>query len=175
MSSLSTLATSALVHNLLISFRGKRAVGIEYVPNPVFQPNATPDVKVVRAKRLVVVSAGTFGSPGILERSGIGAKSVLEKAGVEQIVDLPGVGENYQGTLVPILLSVCLCVLRKYHADHPTIFAPYLASADSFTLDGIGRGDPKEVDSQLPLCSLCQISMDSPQSGTHNGSRMARA
>ena len=30
-------------------------------------------------------------------------------------------------------------------ADHSTIFAPYLATADSFTLDGIGRGDPEET------------------------------
>ena len=52
---------------------------------------------VARATRLVVVSAGTFGSPPILERSGVGAKATLEKYGVVQVVDLPGVGENYQG------------------------------------------------------------------------------
>jgi alcohol oxidase len=44
-----------------------------------------------------VLSAGSFGTPGILERSGIGAKAVLEGVGVKQRVDLPGVGENYQG------------------------------------------------------------------------------
>ncbi|KAJ3537854.1 hypothetical protein NM688_g6610 [Phlebia brevispora] len=117
------ILTDSLVKRII--FEGKRAVGIEYVPNPVFQPNASQEAMVVRAKKLVVVSAGTFGSPGILERSGIGGKDVLEKAGVKQVVDLPGVGENYQ--------------------DHSTIFAPYLATADSFTLDGIGRGDPEEV------------------------------
>ena len=47
--------------------------------------------------KLVLVSAGAFGSPGILERSGIGAKDVLERVGVKQRADLPGVGENYQG------------------------------------------------------------------------------
>lgn len=82
-----------------MSHRGKRAVGVEYVANPIFQPNADTTLKTVRAKKLVVVSAGTFGSPGILERSGIGAKAVLDRAGVEQIVDLPGVGEHYQGEL----------------------------------------------------------------------------
>ena len=51
----------------------------------------------MRAKKLILVSAGTFGSPGILERSGIGAKDVLERVGVKQQIDLPGVGENYQG------------------------------------------------------------------------------
>ena len=47
--------------------------------------------------KLVLISAGPFGSPGILERSGIGAKDVLERVGVKQRADLPGVGENYQG------------------------------------------------------------------------------
>ena len=32
--------------------------------------------------------------------------------------------------------------------DHPTIFAPYLASPESTTLDGIGRGDPTETNSE---------------------------
>ena len=77
--------------------RYKRAVGIEYIQNPHVYPNSTGDVIVARAKRLVVVSSGAFGSPAILERSGIGAKAVLEKYGIEQLVDLPGVGENYQG------------------------------------------------------------------------------
>ena len=52
---------------------------------------------VLRAKQLVVLSGGAFGSPAILERSGIGGKEVLQKVGVKQIIDLPGVGENYQG------------------------------------------------------------------------------
>ena len=77
--------------------RGKRAVGVEYVENPRLNDKASDKVSVARATRLVVVSAGTFGSPGILERSGIGAKAVLDTYGVEQLVDLPGVGENYQG------------------------------------------------------------------------------
>lgn len=51
----------------------------------------------VKANRLIVVSAGAFGSPAILERSGIGARSVLEKNNIHLQVDLPGVGENYQG------------------------------------------------------------------------------
>ena len=52
---------------------------------------------MVRATKLILFSAGTFGSPGILERSGIGAKDVLERIGAKQRIGLPGVGENYQG------------------------------------------------------------------------------
>ena len=72
-------------------------MGLEYVQNPRVYSEATSRVNVARAKRLVVVSAGAFGCPAILERSGIGAKAVLEKYGVQLRVDLPGVGENYQG------------------------------------------------------------------------------
>ena len=47
---------------------------------------------------LVVVSAGAFGSPAILQRSGIGARTLLKRLDINEQVDLPGVGENYQGT-----------------------------------------------------------------------------
>ena len=51
----------------------------------------------MQATKLVVVSAGAFGSPAILERSGIGAPSVLEKYNIRVLVDSPGVGENHRG------------------------------------------------------------------------------
>jgi alcohol oxidase len=63
-------------------------------------PDMDQSLSTVRATKLVVVSAGAFGSPTILERSGIGAEAVLERCGIEQVVDLPGVGENYQGLLL---------------------------------------------------------------------------
>lgn len=61
-------------------------------------------LSTVRASKLVVISAGAFGSPTILERSGIGAEAVLGRCGIEQLVNLPGVGENYQGLLSAIYL-----------------------------------------------------------------------
>ena len=79
--------------------RNNRAVGVEYVPRSQ-QADTPSDVLKAYAKKLVVLSAGSLGSPLILERSGIGAASVLEKVGVKQIVDLPGVGERYQGELL---------------------------------------------------------------------------
>lgn len=44
-----------------------------------------------------MLSAGAFGSPAILERSGIGNAKLIRELGIESLVDLPGVGENYQG------------------------------------------------------------------------------
>ncbi|KAF9777241.1 hypothetical protein IL306_004489 [Fusarium sp. DS 682] len=77
----------------------KRAVGVEYTPNPAFQSqiNPTQHPKLsVKARKLVVVSCGALGTPPVLERSGIGAPEVLKKAGVDVKVDLPGVGDEYQ-------------------------------------------------------------------------------
>ena len=42
----------------------------------------------------VIVAAGTYGSPAILLRSGIGDPSELRSAGITPIHDLPGVGRN---------------------------------------------------------------------------------
>jgi len=109
-----------------VIFEGSRAVGVEYVSDLVGRNGGITTPILAKASRLVVVSAGAFGSPAILERSGIGAKSVLEKNGVKQLVDLPGVGENYM--------------------DHNVIFLPFVATPDADTLDPLFRGTPEEVE-----------------------------
>jgi alcohol oxidase len=93
--------------------RNGRAVGVEYVNDTVMDPDADQTIHLVRASKLVVVSAGAFGSPTILERSGIGGQAILETNGVKQIVDLPGVGENYQGR------SIIRPHLDLYRRDSP--------------------------------------------------------
>jgi alcohol oxidase len=82
------------LHNL---FSENRATGVTYTLNPLWHPDGPRDTRSVRGTKLVLISAGAFGSPAILERSGIGAKEVLDRVGVKQRVDLPGVGDNYQG------------------------------------------------------------------------------
>ncbi|KAG1855611.1 GMC oxidoreductase-domain-containing protein, partial [Suillus subluteus] len=104
-----------------IIFEDKRAVGVEFTNDPVSCPDVDQSLSIVRASKLVVVSAGTFGSPTILERSGIGAEAVLKRCGIEQLVNLPGVGENYR--------------------DHDTVFVPYLAADEAVTMDALWRGE----------------------------------
>jgi choline dehydrogenase len=53
----------------------------------------------VRAAQEVVLSAGSIGSPAILQRSGIGPGAVLRQHGIEVQHELPGVGENLQDHL----------------------------------------------------------------------------
>ena len=54
------------------------------------------DGTVIRANAEVILSAGAIQSPGLLENSGVGQKAVLEAAGVTPLVELQGVGENFQ-------------------------------------------------------------------------------
>ncbi|THU99672.1 alcohol oxidase [Dendrothele bispora CBS 962.96] len=114
-----------------VVFEGSKAVGLEYVGDTVLRPDVDQTVKTVYASKLVVIAGGAFGSPTILERSGIGRKDVLEKNGVPVKVDLLGVGENYQ--------------------DHNVCFIPYQASEDAETLDALFRGEPAEVEKWLEM------------------------
>ena len=52
-----------------------------------------------KAQGEVILSAGSIGSPQILQLSGIGGAKHLQQAGVQSVVDLPGVGSNLQDHL----------------------------------------------------------------------------
>ena len=84
-----TVQTGALSRRILLE--GKKAVGVEY----------SLGEKILRAKagREVILSAGSIGSPQLLQLSGIGPAGVLKNAGIEVNHDLPGVGENLQDHL----------------------------------------------------------------------------
>ncbi|KAH8096772.1 GMC oxidoreductase [Cristinia sonorae] len=64
-------------------------------------------VYTVTAANEVILAAGPFQSPQLLELSGIGDKDILTKFGIETKIDLPGVGENLQDhALVPTVVEV---------------------------------------------------------------------
>ena len=78
--------TKAMTRRVLLS--GGRATGVEY--------DRGGSTHQVSARREVIVASGPIGSPHLLHRSGIGPAAVLQRAGVEVLHDLPGVGENLQ-------------------------------------------------------------------------------
>ncbi|KAF8604818.1 alcohol oxidase [Ceratobasidium sp. AG-I] len=53
----------------------------------------------VTARKEVILSAGSYQSPQLLELSGIGNSTILKQYGITPLVDLPGVGENLQDHL----------------------------------------------------------------------------
>ncbi|PHM18713.1 MAG: choline dehydrogenase [Curvibacter sp. PD_MW3] len=57
------------------------------------------EMVTVTAKREVVLSAGSIGSPQILQLSGIGPAALLQQHGVPLVHELPGVGANLQDHL----------------------------------------------------------------------------
>jgi len=84
-----TIVTGALVTKVVLE--DKVAKGVEYVVNG--------KTKTAAASNEVILSAGSIGSPHILQLSGIGDKDILEKAGVDVKHHLPGVGQNLQDHL----------------------------------------------------------------------------
>lgn len=80
------IETHATAEKLL--FEGKRAVGV------VFERGGK--LITVKAKREVIVAAGSLASPQLLMLSGIGPAEQLAEHGIAVVKDLPGVGENLQ-------------------------------------------------------------------------------
>ena len=93
-----TVLTHALVHKVL--FEDKQAVGVRY--------ECKGQIIDVRCNKEVVLSAGSIGSPHILQLSGVGAKDTLARAGIEQVHELPGVGQNLQDHLEFYFQFKCL-------------------------------------------------------------------
>lgn len=75
---------STFVHRVLLD--GKRAVGVRAEVN-----GTTEDIHADQ----IILSAGAIKTPHILLLSGIGPAAEIKAAGIEPLVDLPGVGKNF--------------------------------------------------------------------------------
>lgn len=133
------ILTNATVLNLLLedgySEHVATSARVRYVGN-IFE---------VKAKREIILSAGSVQSPQLLELSGIGRRDVLEAAGIVVMVEHDNVGENLQDHMsrMPQLLFDSL-KYRKY-TEQNTVFAtiyevlPTLTSRDDIVDDPIRR------------------------------------
>ncbi len=68
----------------------KKAYGVEF--RSANEPGGP--VTVVHARKEIIMTAGVFGTPQILMRSGIGIKKDLKEAGISCILDMPGMGQS---------------------------------------------------------------------------------
>jgi choline dehydrogenase len=83
------IVTRALTARIV--FESRRAAAVRYyLGNQLFE---------ARARREIVLAAGTIGSPQILELSGLGRGDQLQSLGIPVVHALPGVGENLQDHL----------------------------------------------------------------------------
>jgi choline dehydrogenase-like flavoprotein len=81
------------------------------------------------ATKEIILAAGGFSSPAILEMSGIGNPDILQPLGIEVLLDNPNVGENFQ--------------------DHPMIFISHEVADPEDTLDSLRL--PGKIEAALKL------------------------
>lgn len=94
---------------------GLRATGVSYIGN-------NGDKATVKARKEVLLNCGSYGTPAVLNRSGIGAKEELKELNIPVQIDLPGVGKNLQ--------------------DHQLIFMYYELNRPDLTDDAKAHHDP---------------------------------
>lgn len=81
-----TVVTKARTTKVL--FDGKRAVGVEY--------RVGKQTHQAKADKEVILCAGAFQSPQILQLSGVGRPQDITQHGIDMVHELPGVGQNLQ-------------------------------------------------------------------------------
>jgi choline dehydrogenase len=127
-----TIKKHALVTRVL--FEGKRAIGVEFIdqahvyeadPAVMADRDALPRQQI-RVKREVILAAGAFNSPQLLQLSGIGPRADLERLGIPVLLDLRGVGQNLQDRYE-------ITVVSEFHRNFMLIdgatFAPPVGGA----------------------------------------------
>ncbi|KAK5768652.1 hypothetical protein LTS12_001077 [Elasticomyces elasticus] len=90
-----TIITNALVRKLMID----KDNPVPMVCGVVYSQDGI--VHEVRAKREVILAAGTFNTPQLLELSGIGSPDILQQHGIDIVYANPAVGENLQDHIRP--------------------------------------------------------------------------
>lgn len=90
-----TVVTDTIVDKVILEPHkdGIRAIAVEAVDKTSKRVRYT-------ARTEIIISAGSYCTPAILQRSGVGSREELAKVGVLCLVDLVGVGKNLMDHLV---------------------------------------------------------------------------
>ena len=89
--------TEAQAQRLL--FEGRRAVGVIYRQHGV--------ERTARARKEMIVSSGAYGSPQLLQLSGVGPAELLKQHGISVVLDAPGVGNDLQDHMQVRIVMRC--------------------------------------------------------------------
>ncbi|PHH88943.1 hypothetical protein CDD83_6863 [Cordyceps sp. RAO-2017] len=113
--------TNSYVEKIMLEKSDKsnspKAVGVQY--------RSEDTTRTANVNKEVILAAGAFQSPKVLELSGIGSKEILQQHGVDVAIDLPGVGQNLQ--------------------DHPIVYTAFEAKSDLPTKDALVRQEPEAL------------------------------
>lgn len=105
----------------------------------------------IECRSEVIVSGGVFGTPQLLQLSGVGPRDLLESFGIDVVSEVPGVGEHFQDhVLVTLVWSA----------------PPGTVTGDLLTQSQFGNGS--FVEEQLELFHSGQLS-ESLMSAPNNG------
>ena len=84
-----TVLTESHVNKL--QFDGNKVVGVKFWRgNDLFEASVSGEI---------ILASGAIGSPQIMQASGISSGALSQKIGIQNIIELPGVGENLQDHL----------------------------------------------------------------------------
>ena len=100
------LMAETFVRRVLLN--GTTATGVEF--------NTAGGVATAKATREVLMAAGAIHTPKVLMLSGIGPRKAIEAVGLEAVVDLPGVGQNFQDH-ANVGAAIALPGLKQIHPN----------------------------------------------------------
>ena len=124
-----TVVTGAHVTRVVIE--GGRAVGVVYVRDG--------EVAEARVEAEVILSGGAVNSPHILLLSGVGPPDQLRAAGVDPVVDLPGVGANLIDHLATGIVRGTSRTDTLVAAETPRQLAGYLLKRRGLLTSNVGE------------------------------------
>lgn len=91
-----TVLTGMTVTKVLVE---RPSSGGDLVAKGVQAISQDGSLQTIAARKEVIISAGAINSPRLLELSGIGGAGLLERLGIDVLIDNPHVGENLQNHL----------------------------------------------------------------------------
>ena len=162
-----TVATGALTERVLVE--GGIATGVQY--------RWHGRSIAARARGEVILSAGAFGSPQILQLSGLGPAALLRQHGITVLRDIPGVGSDLQDHLQarflyrvtrPITVNdvVNRFDRRMWAGLRYVLFRKGPLAVSAGYAGGFFRTDPR-LESPDVQCHLLLFSADKPGGSLH--------
>jgi choline dehydrogenase len=142
-----TLIQDATVTSLAFDESNKSVIAVKYVSTT--SNNSSAPVKTIQVNKEVILSAGPYGSPRLLQLNGIGPQEILQARGItKNVANLP-VGQATQ--IRPLGVSVGLYTGRPLDWSND---AALFASSDSRDQWLAGEGGPLGV---APHCAIGKI------------------